>query len=61
MGVPQRVNFNDDVRDGLRLCPCDINRTNFKKVLQGKIVVLDFGTTCFLPLPLLPTTWFRSA
>ena len=49
MGVPRRVNFNDEVLDGLRLCPSDINRTNFKKGLQGEIVALDFGTTCFLP------------
>ena len=49
MGVPQRVSFSDEVLDGLRLCPCDINRTNFKKDPQGKIVALDFGATCFLP------------
>jgi hypothetical protein len=49
MGVPQRVSFDGEIRDGLRLCPCDINRTNFKKVPQGKVVALDFGATCFLP------------
>ena len=49
MGVSQRVSFNGETRDGLRLCPCDINRTNFKQVLQGKVVALDFGAMCFLP------------
>jgi hypothetical protein len=49
MGVSERVSFKDEVRDGLRLCPCDINRTNFKKGLEGKVVALDFGATCFLP------------
>ena len=51
MAVSQRVSFNDETRDGLRLCPCDINRTNVKKVLQGKVVALTFGATCFLPPP----------
>ena len=49
MGVPERVSFNDEILDGLRLCPSDINRTNFKKGLQGEIIVLDFDATCFLP------------
>jgi len=47
--VSQRFSFNDEVRDGLRLLPRDINRTNFKKVPQGKVVALDFGATCFWP------------
>jgi hypothetical protein len=47
--VSQRVSFKDEVLDGLSLCPCDINRTNFKKGLQGEVVALDFGATCFLP------------
>lgn len=46
MGVSQRVSFNDEP---LCLCPCDLDRTNFKKGLQGKVVALDFGATCFLP------------
>ena len=49
MGVSQRVSFHDEALNGLRLCPSDINRTNFKKGLQGKIVALDFDATCFLP------------
>jgi hypothetical protein len=47
--VSERVSFKDEVRDGLRLCPCDINRTNFMKRPDGKLVALDFGATCFLP------------
>ncbi|KAF8903026.1 hypothetical protein CPB85DRAFT_1320523, partial [Mucidula mucida] len=49
MGATQRVSFDEEVRDGLRLCPCDMNRANFIKVLNGKIVALDFEATCFLP------------
>jgi hypothetical protein len=49
MGHSNRVSFEEEVRDGLRLCPCDIHCTNFMKDLQGKIVALDFGATCFLP------------
>jgi hypothetical protein len=48
-GVSQLVSFNDEILDGLPLCPCDINRTNFKKGLQGEVVALDFDATCFLP------------
>lgn len=38
-----------DASDGLRLCPCDIHPGNFKKGQDGKVVVLDFRATCFLP------------
>ena len=50
MGRNERVNFQSEVEDyGLRLCPCDMNRNNFIKDCQGKIVAIDFGATCFLP------------
>ncbi|KDQ21108.1 hypothetical protein BOTBODRAFT_51104 [Botryobasidium botryosum FD-172 SS1] len=48
-GDTRRINLVADARDGLRLCPCDINPTNFKKDRDGKAVALDFGATCFLP------------
>ncbi|CAA7265745.1 unnamed protein product [Cyclocybe aegerita] len=35
---------------GLRLCPADLNRDNFKKDRTNRIVALDFGATCFLPV-----------
>ncbi|KAF8154869.1 hypothetical protein B0H34DRAFT_541279 [Crassisporium funariophilum] len=35
---------------GLRLCLSDMNRANFMKDREGKIVALDFGVTCFLPV-----------
>ncbi|KAL0578480.1 hypothetical protein V5O48_003529 [Marasmius crinis-equi] len=45
----ERVDFSGEIRDGLRLCPCDINQTNFLKDRQGRIVAIDFGATNFLP------------
>ncbi|PIL28114.1 hypothetical protein GSI_09765 [Ganoderma sinense ZZ0214-1] len=52
------VDFSAEVEaHGLRLCPADLNRENFMKdSTGGKIVVLDFGATCFLPV-----SFFRSA
>ena len=35
---------------GLRLCQSDLNRNNFMKDSSGRIVALDFGDCCFLPL-----------
>jgi hypothetical protein len=35
---------------GLRLCLSDMNQANFMKDRNGKIVALDFGATCFLPI-----------
>ncbi|TFK50790.1 hypothetical protein OE88DRAFT_1735546 [Heliocybe sulcata] len=35
---------------GLRLCLSDMNQTNFVKDRENKIVALDFGATCFLPV-----------
>ena len=34
----------------MRLCPADLNCENFKRDGDGKIVALDFGATCFLPV-----------
>lgn len=45
------VDLETEVQEhGLRLCPSDMNRTNFMKVTNGKIVAVDFGQTSFLPL-----------
>jgi hypothetical protein len=33
----------------MRLCPADLNTTNFMKGGGDKIVALDFESTCFLP------------
>ncbi|KAI6139569.1 hypothetical protein BKA82DRAFT_4223110 [Pisolithus tinctorius] len=49
-GRSERVSFGPEVEaHGLRLCPCDMNQTNFMKDLKGMIVALDFGASCFLP------------
>lgn len=46
-----RVNFGPEVEEhGLRLCPCDMKRTNFMRDSWGRIVALDFGDSCFLPV-----------
>ncbi|KDQ11103.1 hypothetical protein BOTBODRAFT_114818 [Botryobasidium botryosum FD-172 SS1] len=45
----RRVNLVADASDGLFLCPCDIHPGNFKKLLDGTIVAIDFHMTCFLP------------
>ena len=46
-----RVSFGPEVEEhGLRLCPCDMNCSNFKRDSWGRIVALDFGESCFLPL-----------
>ncbi|KAF8325328.1 uncharacterized protein EI90DRAFT_2999968 [Cantharellus anzutake] len=42
----KRVSFE---AEGLYLCPVDINPGHFKKLEDGRIVVLDFRATCFLP------------
>ncbi|KAF8641617.1 hypothetical protein AX16_009892, partial [Volvariella volvacea WC 439] len=50
MGSKERVSFESEVEeDGLPLCPCDLNRTNFMRDRWGKIVAVDFGASCFLP------------
>ncbi|TRM55589.1 hypothetical protein BD626DRAFT_416560, partial [Schizophyllum amplum] len=38
---------------GLRLCPAYLKCENFKRDSSGKIVVLDFQATCFLPVSFL--------
>ena len=49
MEDPRRVNLVDDARDGLYLCPCDLNPANFKKGPEGNIIALDFAASCFVP------------
>jgi hypothetical protein len=47
----ERVSFSAEVKaQGLPLCPCDMNRNNFMKDKWGRIVAVDFGACCFLPL-----------
>jgi len=48
-GETHRVDFSNEAAEHLYLCPCDLDANNFMKDAQGKIVVLDFGATCFLP------------
>ncbi|KAK0216865.1 hypothetical protein IW262DRAFT_1276384 [Armillaria fumosa] len=46
----QRVTFSHEVdTHGLRLCASDMNRNNFMKDKEGRIVALNFGASCFLP------------
>jgi hypothetical protein len=47
-GDARRVSFEAEARRGLHLCPVDIHPGNFK-ILEDKIVALDFHATCFLP------------
>ncbi|EIW83432.1 hypothetical protein CONPUDRAFT_102206 [Coniophora puteana RWD-64-598 SS2] len=50
-GSNMRANFGPEVAAyGLRFCPSDLNRGNFMKDGQGRIVVLDFGASSFLPV-----------
>ena len=51
IGSDDRVDFGPEVDDhGLRLCPSDTNRSNFMRDSWGRIVALDFGESCFLPV-----------
>jgi len=44
------VNFESEInKNGLRLCPSDMNPANFVKDNGGRLVALDFGASCFLP------------
>ncbi|KAE9385291.1 hypothetical protein BT96DRAFT_601418 [Gymnopus androsaceus JB14] len=38
-----------DASEGLYFCPCDIKPSNFKELPDGKIAVMDFRESCFLP------------
>lgn len=50
-GSQRRVDFQPEVKaHGLRLCPADLNRGNFMKDKQHKIVAIDFEASCFLPV-----------
>jgi len=50
-GRKERVDLVTEVRTyGLGLCQSDLNRNNFMKDSSGRIVALDFGDCCFLPL-----------
>ncbi|KAL1664461.1 hypothetical protein GGF50DRAFT_127175 [Schizophyllum commune] len=51
-----RIDLHGDLsRCGRVLCPSDFNPGNFRKSTtpegQSVVVVLDFGATCFMPLP----------
>lgn len=49
-GRQERVSFKDEINEhGLPLCPCDMDKTNFMRDINGDIVALDFGASCFLP------------
>ena len=43
------VDLAVDAENGLYLCLCDINPSNFKKFEGGTVVALDFRAICFLP------------
>ena len=45
----KRVDLLADASNGLRLCLCDINPSNFKKLPGGRVAAFDFSTSCFLP------------
>ena len=38
-----------DASNGLRLCLCDINPGNFKKLPDGRVAAFDFTANSFLP------------
>lgn len=44
-----RVSFQTEIADGLVLCPSDPHDSNFMIDDEGKLWVIDFGRTCFLP------------
>jgi hypothetical protein len=49
-GHKKRVSFRSEVETyGLRLCLSDMSRNDFMKDRWGRIVALDFGSSCFLP------------
>ncbi|KAF8326706.1 uncharacterized protein EI90DRAFT_3281698 [Cantharellus anzutake] len=53
-----RIKFRGDISShGRFLCPSDFNSGNFRKrTMEGGrlvVVVLDFGATCFMPLPFI--------
>src|SRR5258706_14777599 len=44
------VDFKAEVKlQGMRLCPSDMDKSNFLRDTDGNIVAIDFGATCFLP------------
>ncbi|KAF9472750.1 hypothetical protein BDN70DRAFT_925524 [Pholiota conissans] len=50
VGSKQRVHLTPEVEShGLPFCPCDMNRNNFFKDREARIVAIDFCATCFLP------------
>lgn len=44
------VDFKTEVKaQGMHLCPGDMDKSNFLRDINGNIVAIDFGSTCFLP------------
>jgi hypothetical protein len=51
VGSKRRVDFKPEVDAyGLRLCPGELKRANFIKDDEGKVAIIDFEITCFLPV-----------
>ena len=60
IGRPNRVNFRNEVQEyGLRLCPSNMHHSNFMIDGDGKVVALDFGATCFLPVSFFEMALFH--
>ncbi|KIK08105.1 hypothetical protein K443DRAFT_85954, partial [Laccaria amethystina LaAM-08-1] len=43
------VQFDKEAREDLVLCPSDLNAANFLVDKSGRLWVIDFGRTCFMP------------
>jgi hypothetical protein len=51
LGKPHRVILSTELEEnGLCLCPSDMDRNNFLKDSGGRILAVDFGAACFLPV-----------
>ena len=50
MGDKRRVDIVSEAKGGLFLCPCDIDRGNFRRrATDGQLFAIDFWATCLLP------------
>ena len=43
------VEFKKEAQEDLVLCPSDLNAANFLVDESGRLWVIDFGRTCFMP------------
>ncbi|EDR12539.1 uncharacterized protein LACBIDRAFT_312064 [Laccaria bicolor S238N-H82] len=43
------VEFGKEAQEDLVLCPSDLNAANFLVDESGRLWVIDFGRTCFMP------------